>query len=505
MIKSTNQNLGIHRNIEHFLVALFFFWLIANILFGERLPVEHGLGWDGLLYADMVKNFANLVFHHQLDEYYIQRIIPSGMVRLIATIIGGSLTDDKIVLAFSIYNTLILGIAVLMWKGIAKKLVWSPQVRLISFAGLFLNFAILKMNAYYPALTDTSAFVISLVMLYFFIAEKPYCLLGTTIVGAFIFPTTIYVGLTLFVFSRPVLTGNSYCKQTFSYISILFSFLTAGIIVAAIYNLYAIAGNIYHCTLGNYFDSPIVYVSLFTSFLFFFLAFFPLYNQHQNISFKLIKQALNYRLLMAILVFVGVKLLFKMLSNSNPVGLLSTGPIIKAIAIRSIAYPGISPISHVVFFGPIICLLMYFWKDIINNLKDKESGLLVIVLFLIFLSMNSESRELINFLPVVVIVVAEVLNRKSISWNFSYLFVLLSLVESKAWLPINHGVWEKASAAATLQFPMQWYFMNYGPWVSHQMYFINTLIVVSLFLILCLLVKMQITSIPSGRETLAAK
>lgn len=86
--------------------------------------------------------------------------------------------------------------------------------------------------------------------------------------------------------------------------------------------------------------------------------------------------------------------------------------------------------------------------------------------------------------------VAEVLNRKAVSWYFTNAFIFLSLVVSKVWLPINHGSWPAdQGAAVTLAFPMQWYFMNYGPWMSQQMYLVNMTIAVSLFLCLFFLVK----------------
>lgn len=384
------------KNVEYIIISLFFLWLIANIFFGERLPIGNGLGWDGTIYADIARNFSYLVFHHQLDQYRIQRVIPSGMVHVVANILGGALTDDKIVLAFSIYNTFVLGIAVLTWKAIAKKLAWSPQVKWISFAGLFLNFAILKMNSYYPALTDTSAFVMSLIMFYFYVAHRPYCVLLTTIIGAFIFPTSIYVGLVLFVLSSPRQLGDSYYQKTHSMASVILTFSLVSMIIFLMYKLYAISGNIFNCTLGNYFGTPIIYASFVISFSFLFFALYPFFNHHQKISQRLIRQALNYKLLLGGVVFIGLNLLIKVLSSGSA-GVVTPLPFIKVLAIRSIAYPAISLISHIIFFGPIICLLIYFWKDVINYLKDKESGLLVVMLFAILLSLDSESRELINF------------------------------------------------------------------------------------------------------------
>src|SRR4051812_15958208 len=78
-------------------------FLIASTCF-EQLNVNHGLGWDGEKYAAMVKNFIVYISDKGLDEYYIQRIFPSGVVYGIMRIFGISLTDDNIIRTFSVYN-----------------------------------------------------------------------------------------------------------------------------------------------------------------------------------------------------------------------------------------------------------------------------------------------------------------------------------------------------------------------------------------------------------------
>lgn len=163
---------NLHKINLFLMVFLFFAWQIGNIFWGEHIPAGDGLGWDGTIYARIAYDFFNLFFHHQIDQYSLQRILPSGIIYTFAKLIGHSLTMAQMPLAFSIYNTVILVLAVYTWQAIANILAWRPQVQVISFAGLFLNYAILKMNPYYPVLTDTSAFCCGLVMIYFFLAKK---------------------------------------------------------------------------------------------------------------------------------------------------------------------------------------------------------------------------------------------------------------------------------------------------------------------------------------------
>ena len=54
---------------------------LASMAWGERLSANGGLGWDGQFYVALVKNFYESVFVNHMDNYHVQRIVPSGIVR----------------------------------------------------------------------------------------------------------------------------------------------------------------------------------------------------------------------------------------------------------------------------------------------------------------------------------------------------------------------------------------------------------------------------------------
>ncbi len=150
----------------------------------------------------------------------------------------------------------------------------------------------------------------------------------------------------------------------------------------------------------------------------------------------------------------------------------------------ALAYPLNFIISHTLYYGAAVALFIYYWKDIAEYIYLKGPGLLFVTALYIILSIGSESRQLINFLPFIVVLVAEILNKKSINWNFVIFFTSLNLVVSRFWLPLNHGDWpilETSPPQLTLEFPLQWYFMNQGPWVSPQMYWIIASIAIFIF------------------------
>ena len=52
---------------------------IANIIWAEKLPVGEGLGWDGVNYAAWAKNFYKSAFVDRVEDYYVQRLLPSAL------------------------------------------------------------------------------------------------------------------------------------------------------------------------------------------------------------------------------------------------------------------------------------------------------------------------------------------------------------------------------------------------------------------------------------------
>lgn len=119
-------------------------------------------------------------------------------------------------------------------------------------------------------------------------------------------------------------------------------------------------------------------------------------------------------------------------------------------------------------------ILTYFlWKPICRLIHQHGMGLTVVMIVGVVLSINPESRRLINLLPFFVAFTVKAV--ESLRWNASryWLMAGLSLLFSKIWLPINTRPLE----GSPLDFPLQRYFMNHGPWMSNQMYLIQGSIV----------------------------
>ena len=466
---------------ENTLIFFFFIWLIVSIFFGEQIPAGNGLGWDGILYSNITQHFSTSVFGNQLSEYYVQRILPSGIIFYTAKLMHAPLTDQNMPMAFGIYNTIILCAGVYLWKLIATQQKWSLQVRLISFSGLFLNYAVLKMNTYYTVLTDISAFTCSLLMLYFYVCNKNYRVLFSGILGAFIFPTLLYVSIIMFIFPRNMDGNEKINIEAASRGNQWLSFAVAAFILALALLFKLMISKLEWAT-GHYSWTPVLCLSALALFGYLLLGFRPMMSNYIPLIYKL-RRAFHFQALFAVIAFIAVNLILNFLSSNEP-GPLTLTIFLEVLLVRSLAYPLIFLISHTLYYGPIICLLLCFWKETVNYLKNNGYALLIVFFFYVILSINSESRQIINFLPIAVFAISEILNQKIIPRHFGTIFVLLSLLISRFWLPLNHSEWlslDTNPIQLTLEFPMQWYFMSQGPWMSPIMYLIGSAVVSALF------------------------
>ena len=113
-------------------------------------------------------------------------------------------------------------------------------------------------------------------------------------------------------------------------------------------------------------------------------------------------------------------------------------------------------------------------------------------MLLLLLSVNCETRQLANLLPVLVVVVAVVVQQlKPRPWAVAA-SVGLCLVQSKVWLRINNfdptfgqpndqfPLGNGAGSEYVWNSPFQAYWMNIGPWTSNQYLLWQTLVLLIL-------------------------
>ena len=104
---------------EPALVIAAFALAVLVIGFSEKIQTNGGFGDDGVGYGNWVRGFVDQVLVHGLNDYLVQRIVPSGLVAAGLRILRIEPVDASIINGFVMLNTLAIGLMGWMWPGSA--------------------------------------------------------------------------------------------------------------------------------------------------------------------------------------------------------------------------------------------------------------------------------------------------------------------------------------------------------------------------------------------------
>jgi hypothetical protein len=462
---------------------------VYSAFWGELVPVGNGLGWDGVRYGNWVKNF-NV---SEIGPYYAQRLFPIALIHYTLVLLRLPLVDATVIAAFSVYNLLFILLAFLVWIRIANLLDISIRGKWLGFAGLFVNFAVLKQAFYYPVLTDIPAFALGLLALYFFLKNNVWALFLITLVAAFTWPMIVCTGVLFLLFPRKPIEAVDTKGSPFS---IIIAGLVTVIYCGSAVYFYFIRGL---TTLGygeeNVIDR-VVYLSLALAMLLLFLAIRELLRRISFNSLLTELKAKNFapvRVILAALI-IGIETIFFLtpsvrVGDSSGESHLATMHVLllAGIALLSIAKPLITFVSHVVYFGPIIILLAIKWKAFSEEIRKYGVGLISAILLSVFVGMDPESRHSIGAFPLFVPFLVKATDRCEWRSYIYWIFGGTALVFSKVWFDIN-----SASRSATpLGVALQSYFMNHGCYMSLYSYLLQGLVILVAVVLFYYLLKRQ--------------
>ncbi len=458
---------------------------LAHAVWGEIIPINHGEGWDGKTYAAWAKDFKGQILGAGVSEYYAQRIVPSGIVHAGLQALGRPLDDAHVVAGFQVYNLIMLLIAGITWLLIARKLQFRPAGTWLGFFCLFVNYPILKNNFYDPVLTDTSAFTLGLLLFYFFLVEEWSGFLAITLVGAFTWPTLVYEGLLLYLFpARPqVLPTPAVSAFVSKYrIPTVVALLATLLIVFMMEHLLFPQGYLaapISALNRVHPDSVLIQVSLLGATYYLFFSLRGALSDSRLFDPGYLWRAVAWqRLVPAGLLLISVKLIVGTLDNGAGTG-STIDQFVHYTLLSALAEPLVFLVAHIVYYGPAVVLLLFFWPRICRLLLSYPLGVRLNVVLALVLGLNSESRFLINIVPIFIVLLVQLV--ESLDWTFNKYVIWggLALFASKVWYPINTApLVDDGSYEILRQFPLQGYFMNYGPWMSALLYWVQGAVII---------------------------
>jgi hypothetical protein len=160
-------------------------------------------------------------------------------------------------------------------------------------------------------------------------------------------------------------------------------------------------------------------------------------------------------------------------------------------------------VNHFMYYGYLIIFLCLFWKEAVNQYAKSGYSFFIIIILGLMMTVNTESRHLLSFIPFLFFPVVEVI-KKYITVKFAIIFSIMSLLLSRFWFKINVEGIEDAFVFVThndyAKFPAQRYFMSQGPWMSYPMYLLFLGFFVVSFIAIYLWIKRAKKLVPIGPQ-----
>ncbi|MBK8552550.1 MAG: hypothetical protein IPL53_16370 [Ignavibacteria bacterium] len=444
-------------------------WGVLYILFGAVINTNNGLGFDGATYGTIIKDFYNLLLNDKLSPYQIQRILPLFLCDLILSMFGFPKEDFYIIKFFQIYNLLLLIVCCLIWNKISEMYSFGLEYIWIGFVLAFVSFGIAEMTFYYPVLTDTTAFFLGFCLLYFHLKDNLTGKIIITILGAFTWPSFMYIGLLLIIFPVSAklkinFSNDGNVKPLNVYIALIVPLV---LFIASIVNVkeyFSVKSfdNITTPVFSNFLYIDAVLNLILMTYLFYCLL--PEGITYHNLTGLIKNVTRNLKIkniLICIFIFTAVYLVQKTLSSSQSTDLdPSFGRLIYAISVYSVTKPLVYYVTAVTYFGPCFILLFLFMKYFRKHILEFGLGFyfsFTITLILVFMS---ETRLIINFLPFILLVTVLFLKDINLNRYVLSLLCIFSFILSKVYIPMYKIPEDNAIYRDYFSFPNQFFFMN---------------------------------------------
>jgi len=435
---------------------------LAQALWGSLISAGNGIGWDGEEYARYAMDFGGQVFGGKIDGYRLQRVLPSGIVHVLLSALGLPRDPRHVVAGFAALNLALLTASVFVWRAICRAASVSASGRWLGFLLLFVSFANLRMPYYYPVLTDTTAFALGGLLVYFHLVDSVPGMLVCLGLGAFTFPTFLILGAPLLVFPRGSLGPVNPAGRPRAWaVGAIVTVYLAGLalVLPAMRN----PPNAYRpwTERGLVLGVPIVLGYLIA-------AYGGLFDHKALFDWRSYAARLRPRRALAWLVlaaFVGA-LVATFASTRRPPADVRT--YLSSLLFLPVVQPAISLVAHTVYFGWLAPLLIVNWRRASRAAHELGLGLVLFVGAFLALALNSESRQLQH--GVAAFTLLMVLGSEGVRWPRWAAFVLAlgAIVGSKLWLDLNGAGFAVGDSPSS--YPAQNFFGNLGPWMNTETY-----------------------------------
>ena len=455
---------------KHVMALILIIVAAASTHWPETIPVIKGLGWDGATLGKVAMTFFD-DSKPFLDPYRVSRIGPSVITAYTMKWFDMTGDEDDVIFVFRVMNGMCLVAASYFWAGIVRTLGISRRGGWLGFIGLFGSFAALKMAWYCPVLTDMPALMLTVALLFFHLRRNFVGVLATAILAAFTWPTTFYAALLLFLFPKipPHLTPEQvrFSKPVGALAGALFGELV-------IYQLFKADAELHGAVVPHLQNGwpSLFWLSAIVAGLFVAGGTMPLFRSLACVRLDDVRSLLTrwfvVRVALAAGVFYEVRAVYERLAGRS--NKLAGDFIVTRLIYESTQRPFVFLVAHVIYLGPVVLLAVLVWPMAARAVHDHGYSLVGLCLGLVVLLLGSESRSMMTVVPVMVaFTVLAVDARGGFNGRKVWLVGAWALFVSRIWMPVDGAA---LMTKHQLAFPAQRYFMNFGPWIGDNAFFI---------------------------------
>lgn len=430
-------------------------WSIFYFFWGEKITVNQGLGYDGVFYGRITQNFDVFIENKSFSSYYVNRILPCGIVYITLKTLGFSLSPPNIIHAFYILNTLSWIVSLVFCHKIMKHYQISGNIQWLMTVLLLINFYVLKFIFYTPVLTDSMAFLVGTLLLWFYTKNNLYAIIPTGLLGGFVYPL-FYVYTCILV----VLPVNFKFKSEEKHIKNSIDYFITGFLVFlfAVVRMY-IAYRIQHTLNIGFHLNTLLYAGTYSYVLYRILPSYAFIKENTKLFFEYFKQKTTLKRILIAVVLLFVSTSVKLYLTQNPV-MQNPKSIYLVKSLLGIDFNGALWLAeHFSGFGLIFVFIILFLKKIHGTSIIQSAGFHAIVLIFCVLMLQKELRVLTDIYAFMLLAVALTLqNQNNVFTQRRYLFLfgIINLLLSKFFLSIENSSVFWSTTEKT------WIHTNYG-------------------------------------------
>ncbi len=454
------------------MVAIVLALCVVTIALGERIGVNGGQGWDGMSYTTWAEAFWDRVVVAGLTRYHSQRVLPSALVHGGLRLLHLPTDPAHVIAGFQLLNSLALALATLAWAHLGMVMGWRRPACWVGFVALIGGFANARHALYYPTLTDPTAFLLGMAMVWGYLTRRPWMVWITALLGVVTWPALppLAIGLLLLPRGEPPLAAAPASRRE-RVVAVMLSGLAAlGFLAIAWRYLAHPVPGVGDEKFAHWVRRDLLSVTLIALFAMLTAGWACLLVALPLASLRAYLRQQSWRRSAVVMASVVVLLIARAAWLSR-IGTRGEGPsgaqFLCEHTLSAIRGPLWGPVHHVVYFGPIVAVAIVCWRRLAAAAAAWGPGAVLGLGLTLAFAAGSNSRQWNHLLP---LLVAATIAATHELWTArrAIVFAAIALPWSKLWFRIGydqHHDWQK--------FPDQRYFMNHGPYADDWMYLVH--------------------------------